>query len=82
MARRLIAQAPGIGLPQRQIECILPEGIDKKKRKEGPGMNQRRRMRTTILSSQDIAFQKEPLRGKRRRPPKTPITFHTPDSIS
>jgi hypothetical protein len=64
------------------IQCILPEGIDKKKRKEGPGMNQRRWIRTTISSSQDMAFQKEPSGGERRRPPKTPITFHIPGFIS
>jgi hypothetical protein len=63
-------------------QCILPKGIDKKKRKEGPGMNQGRWIRTTISSSQDTAFQKEPLRRERRMPPKTPITFHIPGFIS
>jgi hypothetical protein len=63
------------------IQCILPEGNDKKKRKEGPGLNQGRWIKNNDLREPRHNLAKRTIAGERRRPPKTRLPFISPASF-
>jgi hypothetical protein len=63
-------------------QCILPEGNDKKKRKEGPGLNQGRWIKNSDLREPRHNLAKRTFAGGEEEASENPITFQIPGFIS